>query len=985
MKRLLIALLLLVPAPAHAADPPAGHATTTTVTLITGDRVMVRGGAIAIESKRSRVTFQTTRIGGTTRVVPSDVAHLVGKRLDPQLFDINVLARYGGAVPVIANGRTRATMSAALVDQDVWLDTPVHADGLDQRGEGNPEQIGAPAAWARGLTGQGIRIAILDTGVDATHPDLAGRVAESANFTDSPDATDRYGHGTHVASLAAGRKGVAPGATLLSAKVLDDEGAGTLSDVIEGMEWAVARGAKVVNLSLSSDAPSTGNDPLSRAVNELSKTGVLFVASAGNRGPGASTVGAPGAADDALTVGAVDKRDRLADFSSRGPRPGDYAIKPDIVAPGVDILGARAAGTELGQPVGRLYTRLSGTSMAAPHVTGGAALLAQHRPDWTGGMLKSALVGTAANGGNVFETGGGRLDVARVIDQTVIAQKPLMGLGFVAYPPSGTRQQELTLANTGPADVTLDLRAHAVTASPARVRVPAKGTATTTVTADVTLGGQGSLSAGGLRVPVGWFREPTKHHLHIRAVDREGSSKVETLATVINLRDISASPPDPVLLVDGEVTVRVSPGTYAVTSAVPTLGEGPPDPDDDPVITSISIVTVAETAVSADTEVVLDARTAKPLSAAVEGEQTTPVDVQVFVATKDRDGDQFVLGYATSAQDVIEGRLNVSPTRAPRTGGLELSSKWRLNGAVSTYDLLFAGPAFPETLSYVARRRDLTTVNTTYRTAGSPIDFSDGRFVLTEINPVSVAIFQPVQHAPARRVEYVTADRRWQWHQCVNLITSEGEGVGGFCQPELTREHAWLTAPLRTRAGAFRTPTRLQFGMDDLADGPNGGSLSGHTFTRRAFSLYRNEILIAEGADAFGSVKIPQGPAVFRLDRVVEPRAGLLAVSSRVETSWTFRAAEGKPVSLVDIAIGAPVDARNTLPAGVPIRLDIDVSGGRLDSLELSFDDGQTWQVVRGRTVTLPPGPVSLRASASDDGRRGSYTTQTVLRAFLVE
>ncbi|WP_117208454.1 S8 family peptidase [Allorhizocola rhizosphaerae] len=980
MKRLLAVLLLITltpPASASAADRPSPAGPSTTVTLITGDRVMLRAGRVAIESKRSGVSFQTTRIGGAIRVVPSDVAHLIGKRLDPQLFDISVLARYGdGAVPVITNGRARATLSNRLLHEDVWLDAPVRADRIDQT-PGNIEQIEAPAAWPGGLTGQGVRVAVLDTGIDATHPDLAGRVAESANFTDSPTVADLYGHGTHVASIAAGRRGVAPGATLLSAKVLGDDGTGTLSDVIEGIEWAVTRGAQVVNLSLSSDTPSTGQDPLSRAVNELSKAGTLFIASAGNRGPGASTVGAPGAADEALTVGAVDSRDRLADFSSRGPRTGDYAIKPDIVAPGVDIVGARARDTALGRPLGRHYTRLSGTSMAAPHVAGGAALLAQHRPQWTGAMLKSALMGTADQVGAVFDTGAGRLDLARVIDQTIIAQRPAIGLGFVPYPPTGIRQQELTLRNTGQTTVTVDLRTETVTAAPARLTIPAGASATAVVSADVTQNG-GAVRAGGLRVPVGWFKEPAKHLLHIRANDRLGSSKVETLATVINLREISAGPPDPVLLVDGAATVRVPPGFYAVTAAVPTVEEGIPDPDDDPVVTSVSIVTVAETAVFADTEVVLDARTAKPVSATVEGEETTPVDVQMFVAATDRDDDQFALGYATSAQDVIEGKLFVSPTRAPRNGRLELSSKWRLNGVSSTYDLLFAGPSFPDSPAYSARRRDLTAVSTTYRTAGPRLDFSDGRFAYTEINPVSVAIFQGVPPAPTHRHEYVTTDRSWHWHQCVNLATPEGEGVGSYCQPELTRTHSWLTAPLRTRVGVFRTPTQLQFGMDDLADGPNTGSLSGHTLDHRAYALYRNGIRIAEGTEAFGSVTVPKGPATFRLDRVVQPRPGLLAISSRVESSWTFT----DPESLVDIAISAPVDERNTLPSGVPIRLDINVDGGRLDSLELSFDDGRTWTVVTGRTVTLPPGAVSLRAAAS--GRHASHATQTVLRAFLV-
>src|SRR4030095_16689142 len=146
----------------------------------------------------------------------------------------------------------------------------------------------------------------------------------------SPDATDHNGHGTHVAALVAGtgaaaggaRRGGALGASLLSGKVLGDDGTGQFSRIIAGLEWAIGQGARVVNMSLSSDTPSTGQDPLSLAVNALSaEHGVLVVASAGNAGPGRGTIGAPGAADTALTVGAVNGQDRLATFSSRGPRP----------------------------------------------------------------------------------------------------------------------------------------------------------------------------------------------------------------------------------------------------------------------------------------------------------------------------------------------------------------------------------------------------------------------------------------------------------------------------------------------------------------------------------------------------------------------------------------------------------------------------------------------------------------------------------------
>jgi len=184
---------------------------------------------------------------------------------------------------------------------------------------------------------------VLDSGIDTTHPDLAGVVVQEANFTDDPTTTDEAGHGTHVAATIAGTgaasdgqyRGIAYGAELLNGKVLNAAGSGTLSGVIQAMEWAVAQGADIVNLSLGVRGSYTdGTDPASQAVNRLTEEhGVLFVISAGNES-GEGTITTPAAADKALTVGAVDKSNRLAGFSSRGPRAGDFALKPDLTAPG---------------------------------------------------------------------------------------------------------------------------------------------------------------------------------------------------------------------------------------------------------------------------------------------------------------------------------------------------------------------------------------------------------------------------------------------------------------------------------------------------------------------------------------------------------------------------------------------------------------------------------------------------------------------------
>jgi subtilisin family serine protease len=447
---------------APAARPArAAQGRAVAVTLLTGDKVLVRQRpgqrqsvqVVAAKRPGARPTFQVVKVHGDLHVIPGDVAHLVGGVLDLELFNVSALQRMGYAdarapsLPLIVQRRTarrppalaaaslrpvrelaslRATavrqprtaaakLGAALAGTGtsgsrttgklagvtrVWLDRRFRATDLDP----NLTQVGAPAAWSAGLTGKGVKVAVLDTGIDTTHPDLAGgKVVASADFAESGSTTDHLGHGTHVASIVAGigaraagaRKGVAFGASLLNGKVLDDFGFGTDSGIIAGMEWAARQKARVVNMSLGG-FPTDGTDPMSQAISRLTaRYRTLFVVAAGNSGPGQQTVENPGVATAALTVGAVDATDELADFSGRGPRFGDYAMKPDITAPGVDIIAARAARTALGDPVNQWYTRLTGTSMATPHVAGAAAIMAQRWPSWTPARIKAVLMDTA--------------------------------------------------------------------------------------------------------------------------------------------------------------------------------------------------------------------------------------------------------------------------------------------------------------------------------------------------------------------------------------------------------------------------------------------------------------------------------------------------------------------------------------------------------------------------------------------------------------
>jgi serine protease AprX len=281
----------------------------------------------------------------------------------------------------------------------IWPDLPVHTC-LDV----SVPHVRAPQVWAAGLRGDGVKIGLMDTGIDPNHPDFAARIKGMASFVGG-DGTDDNGHGTHVAGIAAGSgassdgryRGVAPGASLYIAKVLDENGSGSMSGVMAGIEWAVDQGVQVINLSLGGDMPGDGTDALSTLCDQVVRQlGIVICVAAGNSGPDISTIGAPGCARWVITVGAVDDADTMARFSARGPT-SDGRFKPDIVFPGAGIISTQASGTTLGRNIAPGYVEMSGTSMATPHATGGAALLLQARPSLRPDEVKRALLAGAVN------------------------------------------------------------------------------------------------------------------------------------------------------------------------------------------------------------------------------------------------------------------------------------------------------------------------------------------------------------------------------------------------------------------------------------------------------------------------------------------------------------------------------------------------------------------------------------------------------------
>ncbi|MFG3421759.1 S8 family serine peptidase [Micromonospora sp. NPDC048063] len=662
------------------------------LTLVTGERIQLdqysdgtSAGTVVPNADGTQPDILTVKLGEDLYAIPTEAGpYIAAGRLDRELFNLTKLVSYGydderrAAIPLIATYNTPAAADDAstpagsvrqaklssidglalsaskkhartfweAVDDDnaktaavrpvladgitkLWLDKPVKV-ALDR----SVPQIGAPEAWAKGYDGKGVKVAVLDTGIDPNHPDLVDRIKATKNFTGDPDPVDHHGHGTHVASTIAGSgaassgkyKGVAPAADLYIGKVLSNQGEGSESGIISGMQWAVAQGADIVSMSLGSTAAGDGTDPMSQAVNDLSASNdTLFVIAAGNAGPGSTTVGSPGAADAALTVGAVDKSDVLAPFSSRGPRAADFAVKPEITAPGVGIVAARAAGTTMGTPVDGSYTSANGTSMATPHVAGAAAILKQRHPDWTYDHLKQVLVGTAKPGPfTAFQQGNGRVDVPKTLDATLYSNPATVSAGAIDG-NSAPVLRKITYVNTAGTSRTLKLTLTATgptgSAAPAgvftlaadTVTVPAVGTAETTVTVTPSTGLDGAYTArvtatadtGEVtRTTIGALIQPPGYDLTINATDRKGNpASVGNSVYVYNtdngfFRDVPLN--------SGITTLRVPVGRYFVMGLVGTANAGGRAED-------LTLAGDPQLEVNGPTTVTLDARQGKEI------------------------------------------------------------------------------------------------------------------------------------------------------------------------------------------------------------------------------------------------------------------------------------------------------------------------------------------------------------------------------------
>jgi serine protease AprX len=362
------------------------------------------------------------------------------------------------------------------------------------------QTVNAPMAWSSGLDGTGVGVAVLDSGV-ASKKDLmtsngtASRIVYSESFVAGADASDQYGHGTHVAGIVAGNgaastgpnfkrtlKGVAPNTNIINLKVLDANGSGNISDVISAIDRAIqlknTYNIRVLNLSLGTPVyESYTLDPLCQEVEAAWKAGLVVVVAAGNYGRsntmgvnGYGTIGSPGNDPYVITVGSMKTNgtpwrsdDSIASYSSKGPTAFDHIVKPDLVAPGNNVVSLMAPNNtiatlfpkalvqnsyyQLNSAPGTSpdYLRLSGTSMATPVVAGSAALMLQKQPTLTPDQVKARLMKTATKvfppystsydevnhfsfnmQSDIFAVGAGYLDINAALNSTDLVTLPAL-------------------------------------------------------------------------------------------------------------------------------------------------------------------------------------------------------------------------------------------------------------------------------------------------------------------------------------------------------------------------------------------------------------------------------------------------------------------------------------------------------------------------------------------------------------------------------
>jgi hypothetical protein len=685
-----------------------------------------------------------------------------------------------------------------------------------------------------------------------------------------------------------------------------------------------------------------------------------------------------------------------------------------------------------GTPVEDGYVSMSGTSMAAPHVAGAAAILAQQHPTWTATQLKAALTASARPNPalNVFQQGSGRVDVAKAIAQTMTTQPTSVSLGVQQWPHQDDQpvSKPVSYRNTGAASVTLSLSVQAVgpngkpapagmfTVSPTQVVVPAGGEATATITVNTRLGSVDGIFTGTLvatagdtavRTPVTVDREVESYELTVSHLDRAGAA-----ASVYGTLLVGMDNDTKLVLADpsGTHTVRLPKGRYVLHSAIYTEGR---DGKLRPTLLTQPLLTV-----NAKRTVTMDSRVAKPVNIAAPdpGAKQQLLSQVVFSRKWGTDGElntgEIVfdddkmsdiwtahLGRAVPARELTalvsttwtDWKHGPEPAVDPKVYALA----WSQSGRFYTG---FNGAVPPSRRAEVKVHIGPAPAGRVANHGMTPVGRNDSEFWGTSVmttTPTAVTYHLGGQGTRwASRFSQEDRDSTNPDSETWQASPPKSYQPGRRYQERVNFGVFGPALPADTRGGLKRLAN--QIGADVPLFGDSSGSAGFSRLTTARTALWRDGELVGDLDTRGGVFSVPAGGGAYRL--VMEAtRAGVSDLSSQVSGAWTFRSAHVDPTTVVElpasvIRFNPSLDDNNAAPAACAFRIPISVQsqGGagsiRQVTVEVSYDDGKTWQkapVVGGAARVVHPatgGFVSLRANATDS--KGNTVEQTIIRAY---
>ncbi|MEU8139174.1 S8 family serine peptidase [Streptodolium elevatio] len=977
-----------------------------TVTLITGDKVTVRmeDGKPSVSVRpaegRDGIPMHIANDDSGIAVVPHDaVPAIQAGKIDARLFNVTQLVEWGyddarsSSIPLIGkrpagvdaktappkgvqklrtfsdpgnSGFESLKADKAAVD-DLWNELvgkvphgrttdrskPLGGEKVDKIWidakskvslDASRSQVNVGPAWQQGYNGNGVTVAVLDSGYDATHPDLQGVVTAAQDFTSSPTGVqDHLGHGTHVASIIAGTgaasggkyKGVAPGAKLAVAKVCDDAGDCPDSAVMAGIEWAADLNIKIMNLSLGRPA-APGTDPLTDMVTlHATWAARVMVVAAGNSGSKSRTVEAPGISPAALTVGAIWSGDRVAGFSSRGPSI-DNNVKPDIVAPGAGVVAARAAGSTIGYPVDANYIGLDGTSMATPIVAAAAAILVQQHPTWYGWHIKGALTESARDlpSANAFQEGAGLLDIGAAVTRTVVPyhMAPIsLPLPHTAG-QTGSSSAHFLNGGTQPVTLTFGVEAFTELGAPAPaglVTVPA-----TTVTTAPGYLGNVAVTAHGDAAPPGMY------YARLTGRDANGTVLVSDLVAIdvaaakptltVSALDRSGAPTSGVLqlfshergetqyfsIANGALTCSGGPctipiGTYSVMALMDERQPAPSGP-----IVGYNAA-FRRLTVTANTALTFDARQMVPIGGSVDtaGAVRTSTRLAALTGVDSFPLLSMVMNRGGGTSPTIDN-VRVLPVSTPGMTYLNLST-WS-NNTVTTpyrYEVLEARengvPTNPGVAATKATMAHLDTVYKAQGVAASGAVTHGARYKGIELGS---GFYENVQ-VPHHVDEYLTSNQDTAWKTYYDM-----NAPGAYTHS--MHDKTYSAYPLGTtgviRGSAVVGPTLpttvgtrqgeiINFGHTNLpsllGDGWTGGLGLAIPDPGAEMTLSSGGQVLASAHPYAGmysmALQVPVSPstATYTLSASMSRTVPYSLLSTRVRADWTFNSAHTDPAT----------------------------------------------------------------------------------------